>query len=55
MTWRECPLISLYVALAWEHHFLSFYFHEKTVWERKHDQLGHLDFLAVEEGVMETT
>jgi hypothetical protein len=53
MTWREWPLIFLYLALAWEHQFLAFYLHERTVLARQHDQLGHLDLLAVEEGVME--
>jgi hypothetical protein len=41
-----------YLALAWEHHFSSFYLHRRTVLEIKHDHLGHLDLLAVEDGVM---
>jgi len=55
MTWREWPLIFLYLSQAWEHHFLASYLHEKTAQVRQHDQFGHLDFLAVEEGVMGKT
>jgi hypothetical protein len=52
MTWREWPLLLLYLALAWEHQFLASYLHEKIVWVRQHDHLGHLDFSTMEEGVM---
>jgi len=53
MTWREWPLLSLYLALAWEHQFISFYLHGRIVLARQHNQLGHLDLLVVEEGVRE--
>jgi hypothetical protein len=52
VTWREWPLISLYLDLSWEHHLLASYLHEKTIWEGQHDQVGNLDFLAVEEWVI---
>jgi hypothetical protein len=55
MSWREWPLLFLYLALAWEHLFLSFYLHGRTVLARQHDQLRYLDLLVVEEGVMEKT
>jgi hypothetical protein len=52
MTWREWPLLLLYLVLAWEHQFLAFYLHEKIARVRQHDHIGNLDFFTVEEGVM---
>jgi hypothetical protein len=55
MIWRDWPLLFPYLTLSWEHQFLAFCLNESTVLSKQHDQLGNLDLLAMEEGVMATT
>jgi hypothetical protein len=39
---KDWPLLFPYLALAWEHQFLAFFLHERTLLARNHDQIGNL-------------